>query len=227
MSNNELITKETTCIGLKACLQSETRRPPRDAITDRPSRQRAIDKSKERKTRMRHATIVFLAVCVMASFTTAVARAQSPHYVQGPTAALNGANAVVSWKEAGLGSIAPPAVVTYTASASGSATYACINKGGNHPAASNKENVNGPVSSTGAFPVSKSGTVTGSLSIEPPPSTLDCPGGQAEQLACVSYANIALTSSAQGTAVAATPSSLGPTCLLSGNLVSLCSSLCP
>jgi len=175
---------------------------------------------------MRHATVVRVAICIMASINAGVALAQSPHYVKGPDATLNGSDAVVSWKEAGLGGVIP-AQVTYTANASGTATYACINRGGNHPSASNKQAVNGPVSSSGTFPIAKNGTVTGSLSISPPASTLDCPGGQAEVLACVSYSGISLTSSAQGTAVAANPSSLGPACLLSGNLVDLCSTLCP
>jgi hypothetical protein len=180
---------------------------------------------------MRHATVARVAICIMASITmvsitTGVALAQSPHYVKGPDATLNGSDAVVSWKEAGLGSITP-AQVTYTADADGTATYACINRGGNHPSASNKQEVNGPVESSGTFPIGKNGTITGSLSISPPASTLNCPGNQAELLACVSYSGISLTSSAQMTTVGANPSSLGPACLLSGNLVDLCSTLCP
>jgi hypothetical protein len=180
---------------------------------------------------MRHATVARVAICIMASIamvslTTGVALADNPHYVTGPDATLNGSgDAVVSWKEAGLGSIIP-AEVTYTADADGTATYACINKGGNHPSASNKQAVNGPVEATGTFPIGKNGSITGSLSISPPASTLNCPGGQAERLACVSYSGISLTSSAQMKTVAANPSSLGPACLLSGNLVDLCSTLC-
>jgi hypothetical protein len=43
-------------------------------------------------------------------------------------------------KEAGLGD---NQLVDYVASADASATYACINGGGKHPQAQNKETVNG------------------------------------------------------------------------------------
>jgi len=45
-----------------------------------------------------------------------LALAQNPHYVNGPSASLVNGDAVVAWKEAGLGGIVP-AQVTYTASA--------------------------------------------------------------------------------------------------------------
>lgn len=50
---------------------------------------------------------------------------------------------VVSFDEARLGQ----QLVNCTLSAGATATYACINGGGNHPKAANKESVNGPLSS--------------------------------------------------------------------------------
>ena len=97
---------------------------------------------------------------------------------------------VVSWNEAGVGQ----EQVNYILSANASATYACINGGGNHPQASNKETFNGPLSSpeTGFLP--ENGRVTGTLSVGPLSSgSFSCPNGQDLRLACVSYAGITLT----------------------------------
>jgi hypothetical protein len=53
-----------------------------------------------------------------------------------------------------------------------------------------KQEVSGPVSASGQFTSGKNGQITGSLTLMPPPSTLDCPGGQREVLASVSYTNV-------------------------------------
>ena len=102
----------------------------------------------------------------------------------------------VSWDEAGVGN----ATVNYTLSADASATYACINGGGNHPKAANKQSVNGPLSSpnTGFQPQNGRVTVTNGISVGPLPSTLTCPSGQTFVLACVSYTNIALADTTNG-----------------------------
>jgi hypothetical protein len=54
----------------------------------------------------------------------------------------------LSAKEAGLGN---NALISYTASADATATYVCINGGGNHPKATNKGTVSGLVSASGTF----------------------------------------------------------------------------
>src|SRR5262245_39483802 len=54
------------------------------------------------------------------------AYADSPHFVRA-SAALSGQDLVVSWKEAGLGA---NQLIDYVASASASATFVCVNKGG-------------------------------------------------------------------------------------------------
>jgi hypothetical protein len=97
----------------------------------------------------------------------------------------------VSWDEAGVGN----ALVNYTLSTDASATYACINGGGNHPKAANKQSVNGPLTSpsTGFQPENGRVTVTNAISLGPLGSTLVCPSGQTFVLACVSYTNITLT----------------------------------
>ena len=77
------------------------------------------------------------------SLGTQVAFAGSPHFVDSTvTATRSGSSLTVSGKEAGLGDEAQVHIVV-------TATAQCINPGGNHPQATNKETV----SSEGDFPV--------------------------------------------------------------------------
>jgi hypothetical protein len=129
---------------------------------------------------------------MLMTFTTGTALAQSPHFL---SAGASGPNSdgqlTVSWKEAGLGN---NALINYTASADATATYACINGGGNHPKATNKATVSGPVSASGTFSSGKNGSITASLTIDPPsPGDFSCPSGQRLVLADVSYTNVAIT----------------------------------
>jgi hypothetical protein len=102
----------------------------------------------------------------------------------------------VSWDEAGVGN----AQVNYTLTADSSALYACINGGGNHPAAKNKQAVAGPLTSpqTGFNPTNGRVKTTNGISVGPLPSTLSCPSGQTFVLACVSYTNIVLSDDTNG-----------------------------
>ena len=127
------------------------------------------------------------------------ATAASPHFINasasGPTSSgtLN-----VKFKEAGLGD---NVTITYRASADSTATYACINHGGNHPQASNKETVNGPVSQTGTFSSGKNGSITATLTLSPPSAgSFSCPGNQRLVLAAVSYSDVAVSDTTNGIA---------------------------
>src|SRR6266576_1203546 len=73
------------------------------------------------------------------------AAADRPHFISEGTASINssGAYVVTNFKEAGLGSTVPTEGITLSGTAS--ATYACINGGGKHPSATNKETVTGAV----------------------------------------------------------------------------------
>lgn len=142
----------------------------------------------------------------------AVALADSPHFISA-SAFLDTTtgNLTAVFKEAGLGSTLASEHITLSAQAS--ATYACINGGGNHPQAGNKETVNGPVSSSGEFTV-RNGQTTGSLTLTPPGSgDFACPNGQTLELASVSYADVLLTGLAGDTA--AIPGTFSA-CLLPG-----------
>ena len=123
------------------------------------------------------------------------ALAQNAHFISAK-ASVSGANLVVSWKEAGLGD---NQLIHYTASADGTATYVCVNKGGGNPSAANKTTVNGPVSASGTFNSGKNGNITASLTVNPPsPGGFSCPNGQQLQLASASYTNVSVTDDTNG-----------------------------
>ncbi|MCI0438545.1 MAG: hypothetical protein L0177_05380 [Chloroflexi bacterium] len=140
--------------------------------------------------------VVFLAVALtLASIGVAVAA--NPHFIRadasGPDA--NG-NLTVSFKIAGLGDTV---TTTVTASADATAVYACRNNGGNFPEDPKKQEVSGPVSASGEFTSGKNGQITGSLTLSPPASTLECPPGQNRVLVSVAYTNVAVSEPNAGT----------------------------
>jgi hypothetical protein len=142
---------------------------------------------------MRKSLFAIIAVAGLLAFgaVTASATSGAHFFHKASTSTVNNAGAlVVSWDEAGVGQDQ----VNYILSADASATYACINGGGNHPQASNKETFNGPLQSpeTGFLP--ENGRVKGTLSVGPlSAGSFSCPNGQTLVLACVSYSNISLT----------------------------------
>jgi hypothetical protein len=115
-------------------------------------------------------------------------------------ASVNSAGSlVVSWDERGLGNGGTDGLVHYSLTADAHATYGCINGGGNHPKASNKETVNGPLGADIALPVSKNGRIIGSLTVGPlDAGSFSCPGGQALVLGSVLYENVSLTDTTFG-----------------------------
>lgn len=138
-------------------------------------------------------TSLFVGGTVLALAVPAVAA--SPHFVRA-SASLNGADLVVSFKEAGLGDNQN---IHYVASADAGATYVCVNRGGANPSAANKTTVNGPVSATGTFSSGKNGTVSAALRLRPPSAGgFDCPNGQDLRLARAGYANVAIADTTNG-----------------------------
>lgn len=106
------------------------------------------------------------------------------------TSTVNNSGAlVVSFDERGLGE----GNIDYTLTADATAVYACINGGGKHPKAANKEDINGEVTGGGSFE-SRNGRVIASITAGPiSAGTFSCPSGQRLVLAAVSYTNIVLT----------------------------------
>lgn len=143
------------------------------------------------------AAIAFFVAVVLASPASAVAA--KFHSATG-SVANNGA-LVVSFDERGLGN----GDIDYTLTADATALYACINGGGKHPQAANKESFEDQVSGGGSFEA-KNGRVVADLSAGPllAPS-FQCPNGQRRVLAAVSYTNIVLTDTTNGTSVNVAP----------------------
>jgi hypothetical protein len=103
---------------------------------------------------MRRFVIAAVITAAMVAVSAPVAMAGSPHFVDSTvTATRSGSTLTVSGKEAGLGDEAQVHIVV-------TATALCINGGGNHPKAVNKESV----STEGTFPV-QNGKADFSLSV--------------------------------------------------------------
>lgn len=126
-------------------------------------------------------------VCLLSMTALAV----SPHFITASASGPDSAgNLTVSWKEAGLGNNQQ---IMYTASADAKATFACINGGGKHPKASNKQTVSGPVTATGTFSSDKNGTISQHLQLNPPSAgSFACPSGQRFVQAFVSYTGVSI-----------------------------------
>ena len=136
---------------------------------------------------------VTMAVCACAAlvFWAAPASATSgAHFFSASGAVAGNGALVVSWDEAGVGQ----QQVNYVLTADSTATYACINGGGNHPKASNKATFAGPLTSPSVGFLPQNGRVRGSIAVGPlSAGSFSCPSGQTLVLASVSYTNIMLT----------------------------------
>lgn len=140
---------------------------------------------------------VALVIALLVSLPT-VALADNPHFISASDSINSAGALIVSFKEAGLGTVPS---VSITVNANGTAVYACINGGGNHPKAANKETVSGPLSASGNFPV-RNGQTTGSLTVGPVgPGSFSCPSGQKLVLSSVSYSNITVSGLGASTTV--------------------------
>ncbi len=125
--------------------------------------------------------------------------AQSANFHTADASVNSAGSLVVSWDERGVGNGGTDGLVHYSLTADAHATYGCINGGGNHPKATNKETVNGPLGADIALPVSKNGRIIGSLTVGPlDAGNFSCPGGQALVLGSVSYDNVSLTDTTFG-----------------------------
>jgi hypothetical protein len=140
--------------------------------------------------------IVVATVALVTSMAfTAGALAQAAKFHSATSSVNNDGALVVSWDERGVGN----ENIDYTLTADATAVYACINRGGNHPEAANKETVAGDVSAGASFEP-RNGRVQASLTAGPiSAGDFSCPGGQRLVLASVSYTNIVLTDTTNNT----------------------------
>jgi hypothetical protein len=139
---------------------------------------------------MRRSIIVGAAVFITLLMGSTAAMAANPHFLKA-SAARSGDNLVVSWKEAGLGDNLN---IDYVASATATRVDSCVNNGGQIPNDPKKTTTVADVNSAGTFSV-KNGSVTASLTISPPATTLSCPNGQTATLISLSYTNVRITDS--------------------------------
>jgi len=154
---------------------------------------------------------------------TASASTSGAHFTA-TSDSVNSAGALVAtFSEGGLGN----ENVHYSLTANGSATYACINGGGKHAQASNKETVTEPVTCSGEFSSGKNGNIIGSLTCPlPGAGEFSCPSGQTLTLTSVSYSGISLTDNTNNIVEDAAPSALSA-CLISGPVLDRDPQLCP
>ena len=137
---------------------------------------------------MKKLSILILTMLALSGFMATTVRAQSPHFLGCSASGVNSDGSLdVSFRIAGLGSNQS---LTVTASADADAIYACKNGGNNCPNAANKVEVKSNVSATGTFTSGKNGSIRASLTVDPPSTTLTCPGGQKLVLVSISYTNV-------------------------------------
>lgn len=139
--------------------------------------------------------IVVALLTVLLTFVLAsAASAGAPKFFATSSSVNDDGALVVSWDERGLGN----ENVDYTLTADATAVFACINGGGKHPQAANKETINSKVSTGGSFEP-KNGRIQEDLTSDSPSAgTFSCPSGQRLVLASVSYTNIVLTDTTNG-----------------------------
>lgn len=134
-----------------------------------------------------------------ASLAFAAPALAAPHFQSASSSVNSSGVLVVNFDERGLGNTN----IDYTLTADATALYACINGGGKHPQATNKESFEDQVSGGGSFEA-KNGRVVASVTAGPLPApTFTCPSGQRRVLAAVTYTNIVLTDTTNGVSTTA------------------------
>ena len=139
------------------------------------------DLRKESNTMKRVCAIAALALSALLLMASA-ALADSPHYIKGPTATVEGNSLTVSWKAAGLGNTVTS--VDFSLTGTANVTSQCFTKSGN-PVNGVPKQETVDVNVTGSFPV-RNGQTTGSLTVSPL-STLTCTGNQQVRILDVSF----------------------------------------
>jgi hypothetical protein len=125
---------------------------------------------------MKKLSILTLSMVALVGFMATTVWATSPHFLRCAASGVNPDGSLdVSFTIAGLGD---NQTLTVTASAHADAIYGCLNHGQQCPNAANKQEVQTDVSATGTFTPGKNGSIRASLTVDPPPATLRCPGAK-------------------------------------------------
>ncbi len=139
---------------------------------------------------MKHLSILTITMIALSSFVATTVRADSPHFVKGPTASLDTSTGeyCVSFKEAGLGST--PVTYTLTAGAGTVFTYQCFTKSDNAPQGS-PNGVSGSGDTTVTTITPHNGTVSATICLTPEQDGASCQGhGLALKLIGTDYDNV-------------------------------------
>ena len=145
---------------------------------------------------MKKLSILTLSMLALVGFMATTVWATSPHFLRCAASGVNPDGSLdVSFTIAGLGD---NQTLTVTATAHADAVYGCLNHGQQCPNAANKQEVKANVSASGQFKSGKNGPIRASLSVDPPPTTLRCPGGQTLVLVSVSYTNVSVSAPGAG-----------------------------
>ena|ERR1051326_3234847 len=141
---------------------------------------------------MKRISIVTLAMLALSCFTAANLQAQNPRFKScrssGPD---NSGDLQACFDISGLGQTP----TTITASTTATATYGCLNNGGQCPNAANKTSSSGTVTASGTFTPDRNGRASGCLTLTPPAPapSFSCPGGQTMVLISVTYDTVTLS----------------------------------
>jgi hypothetical protein len=145
---------------------------------------------------MRKLGIIAVLSLMALALAAVPALADSPHFNRASATLNNSGSLVVSFKESGLGT---NQLIDYVATANATADYQCWNNGGKHPKAGNKATVSGPVTADGTFGSGKNGTISQSLTLNPPDQgAFSCPAGQTLYLESVTYTDVTLEDTTNG-----------------------------
>ena len=145
---------------------------------------------------MKKSSILILTMVALVGFMATTLWATSPHFLRCAASGVNPDGTLdVSFTIAGLGD---NQTLTVTASAHADAIYGCLNHGQQRPNAANKQAVQTDVSAVGTFTSGRNGSIRASLTVDPPPATLRCPGGQTLVLVSVSYTNVSVSAPGAG-----------------------------
>ena len=125
---------------------------------------------------MKKLIILSCTMIALASFMATTVRADSPHFVKGPTPSLdpNTGEYCVTFKESGLG--AGPVTYTLATSTGTVFTYQCFTKSGNNPQGS-PNSVSGSGDSTSTTITPHNGTVSATICLIPQQDGASCQGG--------------------------------------------------
>ncbi len=124
---------------------------------------------------MKHLSILTLTMIALSSFMATTVRADSPHFIRGPTASLDSSTGdyCVSFKEAGLGNNP----ITYTLTAGTETfTFQCFTRSNNQPQGDpNGQSFSNDSVSTTITP--HNGQITATICLDPQLGTAGCQGG--------------------------------------------------